>query len=169
MKESCWSAVGQRQKGYAVTAQITEIADTPGNTPLSGDDILHKLLQSLSPQQQISVLQTLDSNVLLTALQQKLKGSETAHPQIASEVASDNKRRATRRRVLLGAKIIYNGRLGVLSCHVRDISETGCRLKVSATSALPKRFTLEIAEGGISKECEVAWRKEDSMGVRFLT
>ena len=151
-----------------MTAQTTNIADTAVNTSLSGDDILHKLLQSLSPQQQISVLQTLDSNVLLAALQQRLKVSETGHSQMASEVESTDKRRAPRRRVLLGAKIIFNGRLGVHSCHVRDISETGCRLKVSANSALPKRFTLEIAEGGISKECEVSWRKDDSMGVRFL-
>lgn len=78
-----------------------------------------------------------------------------------------NKRGSTRKRVLKGGMIIFNDRRSTLSCTVRDLSETGARLRVAKGAAVPDRFDLSIDTDGLDAPCTVAWRKGEEIGVRF--
>lgn len=78
-----------------------------------------------------------------------------------------DKRQAPRKRVLKGATIAFNNRSSTLSCMVRDISETGARLRVSKDLAVPARFDLLIEVDGLEAPCTVAWRRGEEIGVTF--
>jgi hypothetical protein len=125
-------------------------------------------LHTLSQDEQILLLQTFDPKVLVAAMQQQLHAKKVPNSPISIQGCTDEKRQANRRRVFFPAKIIYNGRLCVISCQIRDISETGCKLRIPNTAAIPNKFTLQFSEGNISKACEVVWREETSLGVRFM-
>lgn len=77
-------------------------------------------------------------------------------------------RSAPRRRVLKGAIAAFQGRHATIDCTVRDISETGCRIVKTGSINLPDTFELILELDGISIDCEVVWRKTDSIGVRFV-
>ncbi|PLX41061.1 MAG: pilus assembly protein PilZ, partial [Hyphomicrobiales bacterium] len=62
----------------------------------------------------------------------------------------------------------YNNRMSVNDCQVRDMSETGCKIKMDSLIGVPNYFTLHILNGDVKHECEVVWRKADMMGVKYL-
>ena len=76
-------------------------------------------------------------------------------------------RKHVRSRAFLGAKIVLEGGFSVFDCIVRDISESGARLKVENALSVPVNFTLLISDGR-SFEVTVQWRRIDSIGVRFV-
>jgi hypothetical protein len=78
-----------------------------------------------------------------------------------------DKRRAPRKRTLKGALIIFNGRTSTLSATLRDISDTGARLRVSKDVAMPDTFDLAIDSDGLEVPCTLAWRRGEEVGVRF--
>ncbi len=129
-----------------------------GEIKISEEDTLSRLAESLSPRQW-SWLHALDPNFLFSALQ-------SLHSR---QIAPHENRGAVRRRVLLGAKIIFNGKTSVIDCQISDISATGCKLKVHSSAHIPGRFTLNFNASNISRECEIAWRNETAMGVLFLS
>ena len=129
-----------------------------GEGKTTEDDTLCRLAESLSPRQW-SWLNALDPNFLFSALQ-------SLH---SPPVETNESRGAVRRRVVLGAKIIFNGRMSVVDCQISDISATGCKLKVQSSAHIPNRFTLVFNASNISRECEIAWRNEAAMGVLFLS
>ncbi len=82
-------------------------------------------------------------------------------------MTTDDKRGKARKRILKGARIVFNGRASTLSCTVRDISEKGARLRVAQGQAVPSRFDLLIDTDGFEAPCKVAWRKGEDVGVTF--
>jgi hypothetical protein len=82
-------------------------------------------------------------------------------------MAENDKRAAPRKRVLKGARIAFNERSSTLSCTVRDLSETGARLRVPQGQAVPARFDLLIDVDGFEAPCTVAWRRGEDVGVTF--
>jgi hypothetical protein len=82
-------------------------------------------------------------------------------------MGEQEKRRAPRKRVLKGAMIAFNNRSSTLSCTVRDISDTGARLRVAKDQAVPARFDLLIEVDGLEAPCTVAWRRGEDIGVTF--
>lgn len=100
-----------------------------------------------------------------------LRASNVIH---LSDLATPNEadrrdhRRAARRRVLKGAVATYNDRHCSIPCTVRDTSATGARILCSGTLNIPDTFELLIELDGIEADCEVMWRKDDQIGVRFL-
>ena len=78
-----------------------------------------------------------------------------------------NKRAAARKRVLKGARIVYNDRSSTLSCTVRDLSDTGARLRVPQGQAVPAQFDLLIDADGFEAPCTVVWRRGEEVGVTF--
>ena len=77
-------------------------------------------------------------------------------------------RRALRRRVLKAGLVAYNERHSTLSCTVRDISDTGARVRVDGSVSAPETFELIIQIDGLEASCEVVWRNGNEVGVRFL-
>jgi hypothetical protein len=50
-----------------------------------------------------------------------------------------------------------------------DLSGTGARLETKAPEALPDEFILLLShDGRLHRQCSVAWRSANSIGVRFL-
>ena len=79
----------------------------------------------------------------------------------------DNNRRSQRQRVLKGGKIVFaNGSFSV-DCTVRNLSETGARLQVPTTVAIPDRFTFVDGISGARRAARVIWRKDDLIGIAF--
>jgi len=75
-------------------------------------------------------------------------------------------RKHPRHRTLKSGKIIYNRRLTVIDCIVRNMSAAGACLEV-ATHYLPDEFDLSIPIDCVKHHCRVAWRTPNRMGVSF--
>jgi len=84
-------------------------------------------------------------------------------------MGDQEKRKTTRRRILKGGLIVFNARRSTLSCTVRDVSDTGARLRVAKDAAVPNCFDLLIETDGFEAPCTVAWRRGDEIGVSFET
>jgi hypothetical protein len=83
--------------------------------------------------------------------------------------AQDCARKATRRRVLKSGVIAFNERFSALPCTVRNLSPTGAQLRVDGTLNVPNTFELLIELDGLEAQCEVVWRKDKEIGVRFAS
>ncbi len=81
----------------------------------------------------------------------------------------EDKRRAPRRRVLKGAIIAYNDRRSTIPCTVRDLSDTGARLRADGSINAPDTFLLIIELDGIEADCKVVWRKSPDLAVTFVS
>jgi len=77
------------------------------------------------------------------------------------------KRCKPRRRILKGGIIAYSGRHLTVECAVRDLSDEGAKLIVTDHRQIPDSFELLIELDGFEAQCEVVWRRPDSIGVRF--
>ncbi len=77
----------------------------------------------------------------------------------------NEKRIATRRRVLKTAFIIISEKAPKLECSVRNLSETGAALQVSTTIGIPKSFDVVI--DGTRYRCHSVWRTDTKIGVTF--
>ena len=83
------------------------------------------------------------------------------------KLADAEQRQAPRLRALIGARIMFNNGQATLDCLIRDVSETGAKLTVSALIPLPDRFDLIIPQKGVTRRVRVAWRRATEIGVRF--
>jgi hypothetical protein len=81
---------------------------------------------------------------------------------------TDEARIAPRRRMLKSGKIAYNDRHVTIPCTVRDISATGARLRVEGSVTAPDTFELLIQLDGLEANCQVVWRRDCDVGVKFL-
>jgi len=55
-----------------------------------------------------------------------------------------------------------------MDCVILNISEGGAKLRPADMPACPNRFALQL-DGNRSRDCEVVWRKQDFLGVRFVS
>jgi PilZ domain len=76
--------------------------------------------------------------------------------------------RAVQRRRVLKAGTISLGGGGAISCTIRNLSETGAALEVESPVGIPDQLTLLVEAEHSSRHCEVVWRKEKRIGVRFV-
>jgi hypothetical protein len=79
----------------------------------------------------------------------------------------NNKRISPRQRVLKSGKIVFAGGSFSIDCTIRNVSDTGARLQVPTTVAIPDKFTLVDGQSGKRREVKVMWRKGDLIGVHF--
>jgi hypothetical protein len=78
-----------------------------------------------------------------------------------------DKRKATRQLLTYPSAVITaNG--ARQECRFIDISAGGARLEVKDPARFPDEFTLILSERGkVLRRCEVVWRSEKYLGVRF--
>jgi hypothetical protein len=84
------------------------------------------------------------------------------------EPATASERSAARHRVLRSCIIAYSGRHITIVAAVRDVSETGARIRVDNPRSVPDTFELLLELDGLEADCEVAWRDDKEIGVRFV-
>ena len=79
----------------------------------------------------------------------------------------DDRRKHARIPTLKGGRILFNRRLNVVDCVVRDMSEGGACLQVEDAGWLPAAFDLTVPIDGLKRTCRVAWRSADRLGVAY--
>lgn len=78
-------------------------------------------------------------------------------------------RSRARRRTLLRGRICWGPQYAISAdCAIRDLSEAGAQLRVPASQALPPDFALIQILEGVAFEAELAWRRGDLAGVKFV-
>jgi hypothetical protein len=80
---------------------------------------------------------------------------------------TEDTRSSPRRRTLKGGKIVVNDGFSTFTCTIRNLSETGAKLQLSSVIGIPERFVLKLDDGR-DYPCEVAWRTETEIGVKFV-
>lgn len=76
-----------------------------------------------------------------------------------------DKRANLRNRVLKAGTIEFDGT--AINCVVRNVSISGAALDVSSPLGVPEHFTLAFRAEGVHIPCQVVWRKERRIGVKF--
>jgi hypothetical protein len=79
---------------------------------------------------------------------------------------TDEHRIAQRQRVLKGGRIVINDGFSTFQCTVRNLSETGARLKVAGVVGIPDTFQL-VMDDGRKFTCLAVWKTEFEIGVQF--
>jgi hypothetical protein len=79
---------------------------------------------------------------------------------------TDDHRAAPRRRVLKGGRIVINDGFSTFQCTVRNLSDTGARLKVVSIVGIPDTFQL-VMDDGRKFACRAVWKTEFEIGVQF--
>ena len=91
-------------------------------------------------------------------------------PAISHPFATNAEARAkARRRILKAGIICFNGRHSTLACSVRDLSDTGARLRLTGSISAPDTFELFIELDGSWVDCEVVWRHGSEIGIHFTS
>ncbi|MFO1033974.1 MAG: hypothetical protein U1E15_07875 [Hyphomicrobiales bacterium] len=92
-----------------------------------------------------------------------------ASPAPPAEIADpDAEHRAKpRMRVLKAAKIVLDD-WRAMDCTVRDISETGARIKCGGGAQLPHKFKLLMLADNTIRDVQMAWFLPDQIGVAFI-
>jgi ribosomal protein S1 len=81
--------------------------------------------------------------------------------------AASPRRKTGRSKTLKTAKILFNKNQSVIDCFVRDLSDSGARLKLGDVAGVPRIFVLELHDG-TRLDCERVRVIGDEIGVRFL-
>jgi hypothetical protein len=85
----------------------------------------------------------------------------------------EERRTSLRKTVSLPAGLYHPDGKPICGCIMRDISQTGARLKIGKGAdvddgQLPTKFILAISKSGnVFRPCELVWRHKDEIGVRF--
>ena len=76
--------------------------------------------------------------------------------------------REVRRARRLSAWIVLGGQANQ-ECHVMDISKSGAKITVGASSQVPEKFELAFVETATKRQaCEIVWRRGKMIGVHFV-
>jgi hypothetical protein len=87
------------------------------------------------------------------------------NPMSPGASAGSDLRGLRRQRVFKGAKIVFNGYHSVLDCTVRDLTETGARLRLSSTADVPQQFELYFPQEKLIARARLAWQMGRDCGI----
>ncbi len=97
-----------------------------------------------------------------------MKQNTLSLPSGSGAANGHERRREPRRRVLKEARIIFNNRFSSINAAVRDISASGCRLKLYNPLTLPRSFTIAFPTVGLERPARLVWQFEEHVGAEFL-
>ena len=78
-------------------------------------------------------------------------------------------RKSLRKRVILGAKVVYNEGAYSIECRIRDLSDGGARIVLSPGLVIPTHVVLIDVRNAVAYESEVVWLKAPEFGLKFLS
>ena len=81
------------------------------------------------------------------------------------EKVGPDKRKAARRTALKTGRIRFGKTTE--NCTVRDMSAIGASIEVADAMNVPDRFSLVLEMESAARKCEVMWRRERQLGVKF--
>jgi hypothetical protein len=77
-------------------------------------------------------------------------------------------RKAVRRQLQHFTWIVDDQGASIADCLLLDVSASGAQLKLEDPRVVPERFDLLLtADGRMRRHCEVVWRTQNRIGVRF--
>lgn len=79
----------------------------------------------------------------------------------------DNRRNGVRRRTLLGGVIVHGPAFMTSDCAVRDMSNTGAQIRLSALTHLARPTVLLVPKLERAFEVTVAWQRGTDLGLTF--
>ena len=79
-----------------------------------------------------------------------------------------DKRLAARQKSFLRGFVYFGNSPSAVDCTVRDISDTGARLKFSGTPVATDTLTLNIPIKGQILNAQVKWQRADEIGILFV-
>jgi hypothetical protein len=81
---------------------------------------------------------------------------------------SSDKRLQRRSTLNVRCWILVGSNVGDVECRVADISDSGAKVTVPDGLKLDGEFKLFLTQdGAVSRTCEVVWRKDCEVGLRF--
>ena len=90
-------------------------------------------------------------------------------PAEAASASDANQSREARKRIFKAGIASYQEDLLTTNCVVRDINETGAKLRFDEGAFVPESFALCIPVDGTKRDCEVKWRRDLDVGVNFVS
>src|SRR5215217_7096940 len=79
------------------------------------------------------------------------------------------KRSSVRRDARYGVWIAYGDDRTLVPCTLLDVSQSGARLMLPGNEDVPDNFMLLLSEHGRARrQCRIAWRRKDKVGVEFV-
>jgi len=89
--------------------------------------------------------------------------------------ATDDSRRSRRQTACLQASLVSERLTEPLACVIRNLSATGARVELvrsdrkafASEERIPDAFTLAFRLEKTEVDCELVWRRGDTIGVRF--
>jgi hypothetical protein len=92
--------------------------------------------------------------------------NEAVNPFLLSSIA--NRRKYRRQRVLKEGKITDSELRCLANIVIRDLSEGGARVQLSAIQFIPDKFGLYIVGERLVYPAVARWRKERTLGIQFI-
>jgi len=84
-------------------------------------------------------------------------------------MAAANKKRETRKSLQQPGWITLEGGFAVRPCVVRDMSSTGAKITIDDPNSLPGKLRLAFTrDARTGRNCEVVWRRGQSVGIKFV-
>ena len=77
------------------------------------------------------------------------------------------RRKSTRNRSLLGARVVFNARSSTMSCTLRNYSEDGALLKFGETPYIPSQVEVVLDNRKTLMPAQVMWRNGVTVGIAF--
>jgi hypothetical protein len=68
---------------------------------------------------------------------------------------------------LKAGRILFNQRSSVFDCSIRNLSLAGACLDVPSSVGIPEFFELILESESTGRSCQVIWRSDRRIGVRF--
>ena len=84
-------------------------------------------------------------------------------------MAGVTKKRETRKSLRQPGWITLDGGFAARSCVVQDMSSTGAKITVEDPNVLPAKLRLAFTrDARTGRNCEVVWRRGNSVGIKFV-
>ena len=94
--------------------------------------------------------------------------TEANRPSTSAIEKMLERRAVPRQRIYKGAWIRFADDRSVIDCVVRNVSMTGAALEVESPVGIPDTFNLVFVSGELSRKCQVVWRREIRIGLKFV-
>jgi PilZ domain len=84
-------------------------------------------------------------------------------------MALANKKREARKSLQQPGWITLEGGFAVRPCVVRDMSSPGAKITIDDPNSLPGKLRLAFTrDARTGRNCEVVWRRGQSVGIKFV-
>lgn len=96
-------------------------------------------------------------------------GGKSAKPAAdAIDLIQLEERRQAVRQPTFKAGVVIGENGGETDCVVRNVSDSGCLIKIENANALPPEVLIRIDLGKPARRAEIVWRSTSLAGARFI-